>query len=139
MRVLNDKVYIPFCLSSFIFVGLYGIQVSRQFIISWLGFSDKLNHVLFYDYGNGLVGLLPLALALLFIGKYILRMDYRDQWSGTITCRLPSLTYGLMAGMILAAIPLLIVASTGQKFSPKVDVYRCGINGVTNLYEEIIC
>lgn len=139
MRLLNDKFYIPFCLSSFIFAGLYGIQVTRQFVIPLLGFSDKLNHVLFYDYGNGLLGLLPLALALLFIGKYLLKMDYSDQWSGTTAYTLASLKYGLMAGLILAAIPLLIVASTGQKFNPTVDVYRYGINCVTNLYEEIMC
>ncbi|GAB4031767.1 lysostaphin resistance A-like protein [Spirosoma jeollabukense] len=138
-RLLNDKFYIPFCLSSFIFAGLYAIQVTRQFVIPLVGFSDKLNKVLFYDYGNGLLGLLPLALALLFIGKYILRMDYSDQWSGTTTYTLLSLKYGLIAGLVLAAIPLLIVGSTGQKFSPKVDVYRYGINCVTNLYEEIIC
>jgi membrane protease YdiL (CAAX protease family) len=139
MRLLNDKVYIPFVLSSFIFAGLYSIQVTRQLVVPWLGFSDKLNHVLFYDYGNGLLGLFPLALGLLLIGKYLLKMDYSQQWGGTTTFTLASLTYGLIAGMILAAIPLLVVASTGQSFSPKVDVYRYGINGVTNLYEEIIC
>ncbi|AKD53697.1 CPBP family intramembrane glutamic endopeptidase [Spirosoma radiotolerans] len=139
MRLLHDKIYIPFCLSSFIFAGLYSIQVTRQFVVSLLGLSDKLNRVLFYDYGNGLLGLLPVALALLLIGKYLLKMDYNDQWSGTTTYTLLSLKYGLMAATILAAIPLLILASRGQKFSPEIDVYRYGINCVTNLYEEIIC
>lgn len=139
MRLLNDNFYIPFGLSSFIFADLYGIQVTRQLVVPWLGFSDKLNHVLFYDYGNGLLGLLPLALALLLVGKYWLKLDYSAQWSGTTTYTLPSLTYGLIAGILIAAIPLLIVASTGQKLSPKVDLYRYGINCITNLYEEIIC
>ena len=66
-------------------------------------------------------------------------MDYHEQWSGTTTYNLPALKYGIIAGIVLAAIPLLIVASMGQKFSYKVDVYRYGINCVTNLYEEIIC
>ncbi|GAB3758047.1 lysostaphin resistance A-like protein [Spirosoma pomorum] len=139
VRLLNDKFYIPLCLSSFIFTGLYGIQVTRQWVVPFLGFSDNLNQVLFYDYGNGLLGLLPLALGLLLIGKYGLQIEYGDQWSGTTRYTLPSLKYGLIAGLLLAAIPLLIVASTGQKFSPKIDVYRYGVNGVTNLYEEIIC
>ena len=139
MRLLNDQAYVPFALSSFLFAGLYAIQLTRQGVIPWLGFSDKLNRVLFYDYGNGLLGLLPLALALLLVGKYGLKMDYRAQWNGTTNYTLPSLTYGLSAGLILAAIPLLIVAATGQKLSPKVDLYRYGINCVTNLYEEIIC
>ncbi|GAB4014341.1 CPBP family glutamic-type intramembrane protease [Spirosoma koreense] len=139
IHLLNDNVYIPFGLSSFVFAGLYGIQLTRQWVVSWLGLGDKLNHVLFYDYGNGLLGLFSLALALLLIGKYGLKMDYRDQWSGTTTYTLPSLTYGLIAGMILAAIPLLVVAVRGQPINPKVDIYRYGINGFTNLYEEIIC
>ncbi|GAB3885884.1 CPBP family intramembrane glutamic endopeptidase [Spirosoma agri] len=138
-RLLNDKIYIPLALSSFIFAGLYAIQVTRPVVVPLLGFNDKLNHVLFYDYGNGLLGLLPLALALLFIGKYWLKMNYNDQWSGTTRYTFPSLRYRLMAGLILASIPLLIAASTGQIFSSKVDMYSYSINGVTNLYEEIIC
>ena len=139
MRLIHDKVYIPFLLSSFIFIGFYGIAVLREFVISFLGFSDKMNRLLFYDFGNGLLGLLPLALATLLIGKYILKMDYQEQWSGTIRFTFPSLKYGILTGILLAVIPLLLMASTGQKFNYKVDVYRYGINGVTNLYEEIIC
>jgi len=139
MRLLNDKFYIPFWLSSFIFAGFYGLRVTRPFLIHLLGFSDKLNDLLFYDYGNGLLGLLPLSLALGFVGKRLLKMDYKEQWSGTTAFKLVSLTYGLISGIILAAIPLLIMASIGHKFTYKIDVYRYGINGVTNLYEELIC
>lgn len=139
MSLVGDKIYMPFCLSSFIFAGLYTTRISRQFVVPLLGLSDQMNRILFYDYGNGLLGLLPLALALLLVGKYRLQIDYSDQWSGTTTYTLSSLTYGLIAGTLLAAIPLLIVASTGQKLSPKIDVYRYGINCITNLYEEIIC
>lgn len=139
IQLLTNQFYIPFGLSGFIFAGVYGIQVTRQVVVLWLGLGDKLNHVLFYDYGNGLVGLLPLALGLLLIGKYALHMEYSEQWSGTTRYGFASLKYGLIAGLILGAIPVLIVAVRGQPFSPKVDLYRYGINGVTNLYEEIIC
>ena len=139
MRLINDRFYIPLFLSSFIFIGFYGVNVANELVIPLFGFSDKLNKLLFYDYGNGLLGLLPLTLAILFIGKHLLKMDYDEQWSGTTTYNLPSLKYGMIGGLALAAIPLIIVASTGQKFSPKVDVYRYGLNCVTNLYEEIIC
>lgn len=139
MRLLNDKFYIPFCLSSFIFAGFYGLQVTRQSIIHLLGFSDKTNELLFYDYGNGLLGLLPLALALRFVGKRLLKMDDNEQWSGTTSFKLVSLKYGLISGTLLAAIPLLIMALMGHKFTYKIDFYRYGINAVTNLYEEFIC
>ena len=139
MRLINDRFHIPLLLSSFIFIGFYGVNVANELVIPLFGFSDKLNKLLFYDYGNGLLDLLPLTLAILFIGKHLLKMDYDEQWSGTTTYNLPSLKYGMIGGLALAAIPLIIVASTGQKFSPKVDVYRYGLNCVTNLYEEIIC
>ncbi|RZK37142.1 MAG: hypothetical protein EOO61_09385, partial [Hymenobacter sp.] len=82
-RVLNDKFYIPVCLSSFIFAGFYGLQVGRPVVIQLLSFPDRINHLLFYDYGNGLLGLLPLSLAMVLIGKYLLNIDYQEQWSGT--------------------------------------------------------
>ncbi|GAB2564103.1 hypothetical protein GCM10027085_65140 [Spirosoma aerophilum] len=65
-------------------------------------------------------------------------MDYREQWSGTTTFKLVSLKYGLVSGIILAVIPLVIMVSAGHKFTYKIDFYRYGINGVTNLYEELI-
>ncbi|MFD2934365.1 CPBP family intramembrane glutamic endopeptidase [Spirosoma flavum] len=139
MRLIYNTLYIPLVLSSFIFIGFYGVAVSREFVIPFLGFSNKVNRLLFYDYGNGLIGLLPLALAILFIGKYLLNIDYNQQWSGTTHFNLASLKYGMIGGIVLAAIPLLIAASMGQKFNYKVDVYRYGLNCVTNLYEEIIC
>ncbi len=139
MQLIKDKFYVPLFLSSFIFAGFYGVAVLRELVIPFLGFSDKVNRLLFFDFGNGLLGLLPLVLAMLFIGKYRLKMDYKEQWSGTTAYNLPSLTYGIIAGTVLAAIPLLIVASMGQKFRYQVDVYRYGINCVTNLYEELIC
>lgn len=138
MRFINGRFYIPLVLSSFIFVGLYGVNASHTLVIPLFGFSDKLNRALFYDYGNGLFGLLPLALAILFIGKRLLRMDYNEQWSGTTKYKSPSLKYGLISGLLLAALPLIIVAAMGQPFSPTVDVYRYGLNCVTNLYEEVI-
>ena len=139
MRVIKIHLSIPFFLSSFILIGFYGVKVFHEFVIPFLGFTNKSNRVLFYDYGNGLLGLLPLALAILFIGKYLLKIDYNEQWSGTTSYNLPSLKYGIISGIVLATIPLIIVASTGQKFSFKVDLYRYGINCVTNLYEEVIC
>lgn len=139
MRLIHDKFYVPLFLSSFIFIGFHSVTFFREFVIPFMGFSDEINKLLFFDFGNGLLGLLPLALAILVIGKYILKMDYREQWSGTTAYNLPSFRYGMIAGTVLAAIPLLIMASMGQKFSYKVDVYRYGINCVTNLYEEIIC
>lgn len=139
MRLFNDKLYIPFGLSSFIFAGFYGLQVTRQFVIPLLGFSDKLNDLLFYDYGNGLLGLLPLALALRFLGKRLLKMDDNEQWNGTTKFKLASLKYGLISGMILGAVPLLVMASMGHQFTYKIDFYRYGINAITNLYEELIC
>ena len=139
MRIIGEKSFIPLFLSSFIFIGFYCVKVFREFAIPLLGFSSKINSLLFYDYGNGLLGLFPLALTIIFIGKYLLKIDYDEQWSGTTTFNLPSLTYGIIGGIALAAIPLVIVASTGQKFTIKVDFYRYGINCITNLYEEIIC
>ena len=139
MRLIKDKFYVPLFLSSFIFAGFHSVAVLREFVIPFLSFSDKVNRLLFFDFGNGLLGLLPLVLAMLFIGKYRLKMDYKEQWSGTTAYNLPSLTYGIIAGTVLAAIPLLIVASMGQKFRYQVDIYRYGINCVTNLYEELIC
>lgn len=138
-RLINDKLYVPLFLSSFIFIGFYGVAVSREFVTPFLGFSDKINRLLFYDYGNGLFGLLPLAMATLFIGKYLLKMDYNEQWSGTTKFNVASLTYGILVGIGLAAIPLLLAALMEQNLNYKVDVYRYGINCITNLYEEIIC
>ena len=139
MRIINDKFYVPLFLSSFIFTGFYCVKVSHEFVIPLLGFSDKTNSLLFYDYGNGLLGLLPLVFAILFIGKHLVKMNYNEQWSGTTNFNLASLKYGIIGGIVLASIPLIIVASIGQKFNCKVDSYRYGINCVTNLYEEIIC
>ncbi|SOD92176.1 CPBP family intramembrane glutamic endopeptidase [Spirosoma fluviale] len=139
IRVLNDKVYIPVWLSSFIFAGFYGLQVGRPVVIQWLGFPDRINHLLFYDYGNGLLGLLPLSLAMVLIGKYLLNIDYQEQWSGTTRFKLVSLKYGLISGLLLAAVPLLLMAASGHTFTYKIDVYRYSVNGVTNLYEELIC
>lgn len=139
MRGIKANVHIPFLLSSFIFAGFYGLQVTDQFIIPLVGFSHQLTKLLFYDYGNGLLGLLPLALALVLIGKHLLKMDYNQQWSGTTRFTFASLQYGLISGTVLAVVPLLLVVSIGQKFSPRVDLYRYGLNCVTNLYEEIIC
>ena len=139
MRLIKNDLFVPFFLSSFIFIGFYGVKVFHEFVIPFLGLTNKLNRILFYDYGNGLLGLLPLTLAILFIGKYLLKIDYNEQWSGTTNYKLPSLKYGMISGLVLATIPLIIVASTGQKFSYKVDLYRYGINCITNLYEEIIC
>jgi membrane protease YdiL (CAAX protease family) len=108
-------------------------------VIQLLSFPDKLNDLLFYDYGNGLLGLLPLSLTMVLIGKYLLNIDYQEQWSGTTTFKLVSLKYGLISGLLLAGVPLLLMATSGHKFTYKVDVYRYSVNGVTNLYEELIC
>ena len=139
MHFVADSTFIPLFLSSFIFAGFYCVKVLSRLLIPLLGFSSKTTSLLFYNYGNGLLGLLPLALLILFVGKYVLKMNYNEQWSGSIRFTLPSLMYGLIAGVLLSAVPLIIAVSTGQKLSHKIDVYRDGLNCITNLYEEIIC
>ncbi len=76
---------------------------------------------------------------MVLIGKYLLNMDYQEQWNGTTKFKLASLKYGLISGLLLAAVPLLLMAASGHKFTYKIDVYRYSVNGVTNLYEEFIC
>lgn len=139
MRVIGNSVYIPLLVSSFIFIGLYSITIYRAWLIPLLNFKENLNRVLFYDYGNGLIGLLPLALAVLLLGKYLLKINYQEQWSGTTCFTSAALQYGSVVGLLLAAIPLLMVASKGQKLTYTIDGYRYMINCATNLYEEILC
>ena len=43
MRIVDDKYYVPVFLSSFIFIGFYCVKPSREFVIPFLGFSDKIN------------------------------------------------------------------------------------------------
>lgn len=126
IRVLNDKVYIPVWLSSFIFAGFYGLQVSRPVVIQCLGFRDKTNDLLFYDFGNGLLGLLPLSLAMVLIGKYLLNINYQEQWSGTTRFKLASLKYGLISGLLLAAVPLLLNRTFDQTDHIRVVSLRAG-------------
>ena len=138
MRIVSDKFCVPLFLSSFIFVGFYCIKVFHESIVPLLGFSAETNNLLFNDYGLGLLGLLPLTLSILFIGKYILKMNYKEQWGGTVKFKLPSLTYGIIAGLLISVVPLAIAALKGYKFDYKIDFYLYGTNCVTNLYEEVI-
>ena len=78
IHFIGDSIFIPLFLSSFIFAGFYCTKIFSRCLIPLLGFSSKTTGLLFYDYGNGLLGLLPLALAILFVGKYVLRMNYSE-------------------------------------------------------------
>ena len=138
MRLVGDRFYVPLFLSSFIFAGFYAIKIFHDSVVPLLGFSAETNNLLFNDYGIGLLGLLPLALSMLLIGKYLVKMKYTEQWGGTVQFKLPSLLYGTTAGLLIVAIPLLIALSKGYDFNPKVSAYMYGVNCVTNLYEEVI-
>jgi membrane protease YdiL (CAAX protease family) len=139
LNILKTNISSPLFISGVIFFGLYSIKPIYKFLIPFFGFRDKTNSLLFYDGGSGLLGLLPTVLTVLFIGKYILKMNINEQWNGTVKFNEKSIKYGLIAGFLISAITLIIIFLVGQKFNFKLDFYRYGINNVTNLYEEIIC
>lgn len=138
LAIIRPKIFIPFLISAIIFIALYGITLSRKFLIPTLHLNNKTESILFDDAGSGLLGLLPIVLTLYFIGKYSLKMDINEQWNGTFSFNSQSVKYGLIAGLRISAISLVVLFLMKQKFTFNIDLYSYAINLVTNLYEEII-
>jgi membrane protease YdiL (CAAX protease family) len=138
-KLIKKGGSIPIFLSIIVFIGLYFFKTISKFLSQIFGFSDNTYNLLFGDWGGGLIGFLPTALAIFLVGKYILKMNIDEQWNGTFRFTKIALKFGIISGLIITSLTLIIVVAMGQQIMPKIDFYRYGINMVTNLYEEIIC
>jgi membrane protease YdiL (CAAX protease family) len=137
---VKSGIYIPFFISTIIFIYQFGLSTVYATIVKISGLSDNAANLLFYDWGNGLLGFLPLCLGLYYLGKNVFNFSLNDQWGGNFIFTNSAVKWGLITVINLSAVTLgLAILLAHQKVNITVDVYRYAVNAFTNLYEEFIC
>jgi len=89
--------------------------------------------------GGGLLGFLPSALLILWLGRRIFHVPVAEQWGGSRAIQGGAWRYGALAGAGLALVTLGLATTFGAgplRWAP--PWAGLGVNLLSNLYEEIL-
>ncbi len=109
---------------------------------SWLTYlsdNDTVRYWLVSGPGNGALGLLPLTLFVLLVGRWLFGFSLSEQWGGTFSFNRRIWGYGLLVGVGFALLVIGLSLATGEgELQPLFDWNAVGVNLFSNLWEEII-
>jgi membrane protease YdiL (CAAX protease family) len=109
--------------------------------INWLftlSLSDEQHYWVSKGPGNGVLGLLPSACAILIGGYLLFGMTLREQWNGRLRLAWRDLMIGGSVAVAMSVLTLIgaAVAGAGVYWAPNWAGH--GVNVFSNLYEEIM-